>query len=359
MNAMLSVLVFMSFIALFIYLMYKIVSKTISTDSGNDALLPYNDKSDAAQSDELKTIKFSQGTGITSVPASGSGSGVLSLSLRDVVIKASYNTAFTGHYVNHDMIRQVIARGCRFLDFQIFVKNGTLVVGYSSTTFDPSYTSMTSLNCLSLAGVCNTIAASAFSDTAPNKTDPMFVQFHLKTAQTDMYDTIGDALYANFSNSMYKSNDGKAIKVTPDTKLGDLKQKIVILVDAPDISTYVSPCRADNTCTPLIDVVNMVTNTATVPIYDESQLIKQMYSPSMSSPYLFRIVQPTLGFYMSTANANAPYLIQNYGAQVVTTAFYINDENFKAYERLFEKSQRAFLSLTDTVGYIKNATGGM
>lgn len=357
MNTFLSVLVFISFMALFIYLMYKIVSKTVSNDSAA-ALPPYNDKPDAAQAAELKSIQNSQGTGITSIRGNHS---LYSMPLRDVIIKASYNSAFTGHYVNLDMIRQVISRGCRFLDFQVFVKDGSLVVGYSSATYDPSYTSMTSLNCLSLNGVCDTIAASAFSDTAPNKTDPMFVQFHLKTAQLDMYDTIGDALYANFSDSMYKSpDDGKAIIVTPDTKLGNLKKKIVILVNAPEISTYVSTCgKSDMSCHPLQDRVNMITNTTTVPIYNESQLIKQMYSSSTSSPYLFRIVQPTLGFYMSTSNADAYHLILNYGAQVITEAFYINDENLIGYEKLFEKSQRAFLSLTDTMGYIKYATGAL
>ena len=79
----------------------------------------------------------------------------------------------------------------------------------------------------------------------------------------------------------------------------------------------------------------------------------------MASPYLFRIVQPTLGFYMSTSNADAHFLILNYGAQVVTQAFYIADANLKAYEKLFDASNHAFLSLTNVIGYIKTASGAV
>ena len=42
------------------------------------------------------------------------------LPLKEYCIKASYNTACSGNYVSKDMIRHVLSRGCRFLDFEVF-----------------------------------------------------------------------------------------------------------------------------------------------------------------------------------------------------------------------------------------------
>jgi len=273
--------------------------------------------------------------------------------LRDVVIKSSYNTALTGSYMNLDMVKQVLSRGCRFLDFQVFVKNGTVVVGYSNATYDPSFTSMTSLNCVSLAGVCSTIMSYAFSDASPNKDDPLFVQFHLKTALTSNYDTVANILYSNLNEKIAWNKDAdKALTVTPDTRLVDVMGKVVVLMDAPLMDMYAPTCT-DRSCYSLRDVVNMNTGTPTVPIYTESDLVKQMYSPSSS--YLFRIVQPTLGFFMGASNPDAHFLILNYGAQIIGEAFYVLDTNLKAYEKLFDESKSAFLSLTETIGKIKQA----
>jgi hypothetical protein len=99
----------------------------------------------------------------------------------------------------------------------------------------------------------------------------------------------------------------------------------------------------------------MFSGTPTVALYNEAQLVKQMYAPNSAAPYLFRIVQPTLGFFKGVTNADAYFLILNYGVQVVAEAFYVNDANLQSYERLFNKS--AFLSLSDTIGTIKLAKG--
>ena len=344
MNTFFSVVILVLFMSLFVYLMYKIVTNTLGDGNSNSTTdsasgePPYNDTPTAAQQAEYNSVRSSAGTGIVATTSTG-------FSLRDVVIKASYNSAFTGTYVNLDMIKEVLSRGCRFLDFQVFVRNGNVVVGYSNATYDPSFTSMTSLNCLSLAGVCTTIMANAFSDTSPNKDDPLFVQFHIKTLLTDSYETIAAILSASFSEKLYgDSVSGTATPVTPEaTKISEIMGKIVILIDAPQIQDS------------LAKMTNLSSGTATVPMYNEAELVKQMYSPSNNSPYLFRIVQPTLGFYLGLTNADSKVIIYNYGAQVVTEAFYINDNNLNAYEKLFENFNSAIVPMTSLIGYIKNS----
>jgi hypothetical protein len=346
MNTFFSVLVLLSFMALFAYLMYKIVHNTTSSKDAA-SLPPYEDTPSIAQTAELRAIRSSVGTGITSNTA------VKSMPLRDLVIKASFNSAFTGHYVNLDMIKQVLSRGVRFLDFQVFVKNGFVVVGYSNATFDPSFTSMTSQNCVSLAGVCSTIMTNAFSDTSPNKNDPLLVQFHLKT--TLAHDTIANILYSTMSEKLFwNKSSNKAQRVTPDTLLGDLMGKVVVFVDTPHLPPS-SSCDG-STCYSLPDVVNMMTGTASVPIYTEQELQSQMYAPMTAAPYLFRVVLPGVGFYGGAQNPDAYFLINHYAAQVVCEAFYVLDNRLKNYEALFEHRKSAFLSLSDTVGYMKQTT---
>lgn len=358
MTTFFSVLVMVCFMALFIYLMYRIVSKTLGPSPSPASQGPaFNDVPNEAASAEFNKIRNGSGSQVRSISDDESKVGLMSL--RNVVIKSSYNTAFTGSYMNLDMIKQVLSRGCRFLDFQVFVKNGSVVVGYSNATYDPSFSSMTSLNCLSLPGVCSTIMSYAFSDASPNKEDPLFVQFHLKTALTENYDTVANILYSNFNEKIAWNKDAdKALTVTPDTRLVDVRGKVVVLIDAPLMNEYTPTCidqGMTKSCYSLQDVVNMNTGTPTVPIYTESELVKQMYAPSSSTPYLFRIVQPTLGFFMGASNPDAHFLIRYYGVQVIGEAFYVLDTNLKAYEKLFDESKSAFLSLSATIGKITTA----
>ena len=353
MNTFFSVIVLLSFLALFVYMMYKIVGNTTTSSASPHSGSPaFDDTPSAAANAEFQKVKFGQGTSLRNMSAT-----MEMVSLRNAVIKSSSNSALTGNYVNLDMIRQVLSRGCRVLDFQVFLKDGAVVVGYSNAIYDPSFSSMTSLNCVSLAGVCTTILSNAFSDTSPNKDDPVFVQLHLKTAATN-YDTISEVLYASLQGKLaWVKDTAKALEVTPDTRLSDVAGKVVLFIDAPQLSSYTPTQEMTSTTRTLADVTNMYVGTPTVPIYSEANLLQQMYSPSSTSPYLMRIVQPSLGFFGGVTNPNAPPLISNYSSQIVLEAFYIADENLKTYESLFDAKNSAFLLLTDTIGAIKRSSG--
>jgi hypothetical protein len=58
---------------------------------------------------------------------------------------------------------------------------------------------------------------------------------------------------------------------------------------------------------------------------------------------------------MGASNPDAHCLIRYYGVQVIGEAFYVLDTNLKAYERLFDESKSAFLSLSATIGKITTA----
>ena len=71
--------------------------------------------------------------------------------LHEYCIKASYNTACSGEYVSVNMVKEVLKRGCRFLDFEVFYmkENNTFMprVGISS---DKNFIILDSKNSISL-----------------------------------------------------------------------------------------------------------------------------------------------------------------------------------------------------------------
>ena len=45
---------------------------------------------------------------------------IANMPLKEYCVKASYNSAVSGKSVNKNMIKYVLNRGCRFLDFEVF-----------------------------------------------------------------------------------------------------------------------------------------------------------------------------------------------------------------------------------------------
>ena len=57
---------------------------------------------------------------LNNIPISiSSYSGTTDLPLKEYCIKSSYNSAVSGDFVSQDMIKNVLARGCRFIDLDV------------------------------------------------------------------------------------------------------------------------------------------------------------------------------------------------------------------------------------------------
>ncbi|MGA1049314.1 MAG: hypothetical protein ACO3UU_15015, partial [Minisyncoccia bacterium] len=51
--------------------------------------------------------------------------------LKDYIVKSSYNSAVTGKYVNIDMVKYLLKRGVRLLDFEIILFNDSPMITYT------------------------------------------------------------------------------------------------------------------------------------------------------------------------------------------------------------------------------------
>lgn len=306
---------------------------------------PFDDTPNASQRAQLSAI---EGTATSSAIKNASFSATNDNALRHYFIKASSNSAYTGGYMNLNMIKYVLSKGCRFLDFEIYMKDNVPIVAYN-TNRRALETFSSEPPAVSFGGVCSTIISNAFSELSPNPNDPLFLHLRIKSYDSSAYSSVANTIKSTLSDKLYTETDGTAVPVTLDTQIPDMLGKIVILIDqhsSPGYKNY-SVCGEDQgpECVGLSNVVNMVSNGQSVRTYIENDLTYQPINPPDPNVYLFRIVYPNLGFFDYTYNCAPHYLIENYGTQVIAQAYYVNDANLRIYNDIFSKNKSAFVRM--------------
>ena len=105
--------------------------------------------------------------------------------LRDYFISSSYNSCCAGDFVNSyvsiNPLKEVLAQGVRVLDFALYSINGKIVVGAGDTDSDNIKGTYNALPLNGDEGVFDTINSYAFSHPCPNPTDPLFLNFRIKS----------------------------------------------------------------------------------------------------------------------------------------------------------------------------------
>ena len=321
--------------AIVIYILYRIISKSVAGSA--PVAPPFDNVANSAQMRELNGITTgSSGVAITNAvfPATQDNA------LRNFCIKSSFNSAYTGGYINLDMIKNVLQRGCRFLDFQVFIKDNTAIVAYSQDDYIDAFTS--NLPALSLGGVFSTINMNAFNENSPNPNDPLFIQIRILSNLPAAKSIVAETIASAFSANLYADPaTGFAIPIDLNVQMNQLQSKVVIVTDQ-------NAATADGN--QLSKYVNLITGTANVRTYTENQLTYQPINPPDPYVYNFKIVLPDLGYFFGISNSDATYLIKKYGAQVVAQAFYSQDLNLTNYEAIFNEYRSAFIPISSFVG---------
>ncbi len=335
---------------LLIITLYFIYNTIVSNRDKNPDTGPptFVDTSNSYQRSELKSIEDSKnGASIVNTMFLASDDNAI----RNFCVKSSSDSAYTGKYMNLDMVKYLLGRGCRFLDFEVFIKDGTPIVAYS-TNRQSLETFTSEAPAVSLAGVFSTIMSNAFTDTSPNPKDPLFIHLRIKTLDPNAYTKIAKIIKSGLGKKMLKDGNGNAVPLTLDSQLTTLQGKLAVIVDkhsSPGYQNY-STCSPDQTeCFSLANQVNMVSNSQSIRTYYQSDLTFQPINPPDPSVYLFRIVLPDLGFFNSAKNSDAMYLTKNYGVQVVAQAFYTKDSNLRSYEDMFKTNRSAFVRLETAI----------
>lgn len=280
------------------------------------------------QESEFKKVSIAEPvTGITSVKTN--------MPLREYCIMASHNTALTGKYVNLDMITNVLKRGCRFMDLEVYSIDDKPVVSHSTDG-----TNMDVENTLPLGDVLNRIAGDGFSGTSPNSNDPIFIHLRIKTEQ--LRSKIDAIIKDKLEPRLYKSRlSNEMMARVPISKL---MGKVVIIVEK-DLNSKSPPLKYANMESGRIDFRKYINSRLSAELITPPNILNDDKRTDVT---IMKIVFPD-----TDTNLDAKRLISDYGAQILANRFYKPDNNLKEYEKIFSDKGAAIVPISSMLTYFK------
>lgn len=266
-----------------------------------------------------------------------------SMELKQYVIKGSADSAFTGKYVNVDMVEFLLDRGVRFLDFSVFSFDGIPYVGYST---DSTGTNLDSRNKIPLSSVLKKI-----KKVTNNYTDPVFIHLRIKVRSNEIYDKIGVLISENFSNRLLET------KVDGETMMKSLRGKLIIMVDVRSAPDY---DKTDmNNDTSLKNLVNAETGTSSIRInpalyfenINANAITKNSNNELKTDVANIKIVYPdiSVGIFDFDTNPEPEFLIGTHGCQILSPHYHVKDANLNTYEEIFSTGMKSFIPLANQI----------
>ena len=171
---------------------------------------------------------------ITSINPSDSQS---KFKLRDYYIKAAHNAfnpdKFKNSNVSMDAFLYVIARGCRFIDFEVFsVENQPVIASSSVNSFNYKET----YNHIPVSDAFEVLGNYVFSGSkCPNPGDPFIIHMRMMSQNITMYDNLAKIISQSKSVARYllgpKYGREYQSKDLGNDNLLDFKGKIILIVD--------------------------------------------------------------------------------------------------------------------------------
>lgn len=243
--------------------------------------------------------------------------------LKDLLFKASYNSASIGKKMNPDMVELVLARGCRYIDFEVRKSGGQLYVSSDDS--------------VKLQDVLGVITGSLIG------TDPLFINLRLASNITSKSDFTGQ-IPSNLRSMLYSQS---LRKIDKDTRISEVQGKCILITNRniSDITNVVYDCNntmcaynyseliqfAGNQTSKKITVVNPDDNR----IWFFSGIMNWLFG------WIFGLVES------NTKDADTEYLVTNYKANFVPFRFYKNPKTaeFVFYETIFNNSNCTIVPL--------------
>jgi hypothetical protein len=283
-------------------------------------------------------------------------------SLRDYYIYSSYNSCnnnntTTNNMVDTQCLKNVIAQGVRFLDFEIYSLENEPIVATSSVP--NNYFIKESNSSIPFRNVFDTIINNAFNiTTSPNPSDPLLVHLRIKSTNQQMFSNMAK-IFKKYENSGYilgpkysfeyqdcKDNNGQlncTIKNITSLPLNTFKNKIIIMIDKNNTNIL------DNK--DLMEFCNMTTNSITCRLItnyemrnspDQNELI-EFNKRSMS------IVTPDIGVNSTNPNISTSNLL---GIQITAINYSNEDNEFNKTINFFNDKGSAFVLKPEKLRYV-------
>ena len=309
-------------------------------------------------SGEYKDVKYNSNHGITNF------NGDIMMPLNQYIVKSSYNSAISGKFVSIDMLRFVISRGCRFLDFEVVFLDDK---PYVALTTDPEYTLLDTNNKILLSDVLSAVNSFAFSNPAPCQKDPIFIQLRVKSDDERVYTEIAKSIDVSLSHRLYKR------ELNPSTTFNDVMGKAVIIFDNDIHPKYkeLSECKNPNsdTCYDLTKYVNLTSNSSmsTKRKYLEfletkkGKILTVMEDDTVDvdtltiavPEYFSAEIDDNVFTSSDVAHPNIYTYSDNYNVQMLCYRYYMRDEQLDICENFFSQHKSAFIPYYIAMAFIK------
>jgi hypothetical protein len=293
------------------------------------------------------------------------------MELMQYCIKGSANSAYSGQYISDEMVKYVLSRGCRFIDFEVYYlpvsdtpdnSDYAAYVGYSS---DPAAVNSTSKNNYLFRKIFKSALANAFTRQSgdkyecPNPNDPLFVHIRMKTSddmKNKLYDMIQSDIQTTY-NSGYSdyfltklnktTNIRESNKVNGSMPIRKLAKKVVIIFDY-EPEEYIGSYH------------NMTSDTSQLMKYTYSELDTFKYKAmppkrldsNLTTVDKFKMAVPDSNR-SSQPNPNIYMAIKDYGMQITLFQYYNTDLQLIRAESIFQYYTAGIVSLSLMLNYIK------
>jgi hypothetical protein len=261
--------------------------------------------------------------------------------LIDYYVYGSFNSCCTGEvingYVSLEALKTVIDLGVRLLDFEIYFKNGNVVVaaGRNNIYMKDTY------NELEVGTVFSEIKKRALRGIQ-NSSDPLILNFRIVSKNPNVFHILEKKIMKHFSDFLVDKNipveNSKKNGNVFNTPFKNLKNKVIIFVDDPykNASENVGFMELVNACTDSDKCKGKIR------LYNDYQIQNE------GSPSTY-ISETKENFLITTPNVmgkNSKWRMHHrYGVQGVLMNFGggYHDDNFKGYILKFLDAQKSFI----------------
>lgn len=287
------------------------------------------------------------------------------LPLKQLCIKGSANSAYTGSYITDIMVNYVLSRGCRFLDFEVYYLpdvNGTYnaCVGYSEDPLEvkPSIYNKSHVLLIDMLqnSLVHAFSGGSNSYKVVNTGDPVFFNLRMKTDEDNvenLYKLIQKILKSTRENPQY-SKYFTDKQVTGKTTIRELMGKAVIAIE----NHYLIPVSPNK------KLYNMVSNSDNLNKSHYIQVDTHLYKgcPPKSHDNNHVLFECKHGFNMVAPDFNVTYQhnanvyssIYNYGNQITLMQYYVMDQELIEHEKMFKTYNGSFVPMALCLKYIHN-----
>jgi len=291
-----------------------------------------------------------------------------SLHLSNLCVKSSWNSAYSGGYVSDIMVQYVLSRGCRFLDFAVYLNDSNqAVIGYSSdsTVANPSIKNTQDITLLSML---QSTLVNAFGNQSGqtyqvmNTSDPLFINIRPRpfpnsdittplpdtlTKMRTLYGAIDSAIYAIYYDPNLQRYFNKTENIDP-VSYPYTPNKLIIVKENNSYAT-----------TNHLDFFHNMNSDSDILQHFYTQInTNDPYRPSINGNNTVTKTRIDLlvpnNNVSSQSNPNIYSAISNYGINFNAMQYYKPDANLYECEKMFATYAGGIVPMAYCLNYINN-----